>query len=265
MRFCYSFFLSGCERHSSGDVVDGRAQMIGMRGERGRTAATRTIVSVTTFLLLPTAIGCTSAPPPRLVHQDALTVIQLRVDTKAEQEHSHPAAFIPEQVREVLDGIRLQKRGEPVFSLIAGQPEVVPAFSKTESLALSTPISRALAMASPKELVTFYRRVSDAQIVLGYTTGGIFVQDGLIFVVLANYRAKPFDALVRDVPMYPIDPVEDPLLSLGTTVYSLSYARPEAEVHPVQWSGRYDRAKTLVVNPILAHRNFPPSTGTSRP
>ncbi len=216
-------------------------------------------------IYLVSVIGCSSGPPPRSIYQDALTVVQLRVDRRAEQDHSHPARLTPEQVKEVLGGIRVQKDREPVVSLIMGQSDAVPAFSAGEVYAMAKPISAALAMASPQELVTFYRRVSDAQIGLGYTSGGIFVQEGLVYVVLANHRALPSDGMVRDVPMYPFDPIEDPMLSLGKTVLTLSYTRPEAEVHPVQWSGRYDRARTLIVDPILAHRSLPPSSVPSRP
>jgi hypothetical protein len=194
-----------------------------------------------------------------------LTVIQLRVDPKAAEAHSHPARLTPEQVKEVLSGIRIQKRQEPVLSLILGQAEAMPAFTSVEVQILSVPISTALAMAAPNELVTFYRRVSDAHIGLGYTTGGVFVQDGLVYVVLANHRVKPTDGMVRDVPMYPIDPIDNPLLPLGTTVSNLSYVRPEAEVHPVHWTGRYDRSRVLIVNPILAHRNTVPDVPSPRP
>lgn len=216
------------------------------------------ILTLGVLLLGLAGAGCSSSPAAKLVYQDRSSRVELRVDELANRGHSHPAKLTPAQVKDILDGVLVRPRREPVSGLILGEPEAVPAFTTGESYHLSTPISAALATASPAELVTFYRRVSDAQIGLGYTTGGIFVQNGLVYIVLANYRVKPSDGMVRDVPMYPFDPIETPLLSLGTAVPILSFVRPEAEVHPVDSIGRYDERRTLIVNPILAHR-VPPA------
>jgi hypothetical protein len=215
-------------------------------------------------LMAVVMVGCADVPPARPVYQDTLTLIELRTDAKAGREHSHPTTLTPEQVGVVLSGIRVRRRGEPVYSTIVGGPHALPAFSAADVYALAKPISQALALASPKELVTFYRRISDAQIRLGFTTGGVFVERGLLYVILANHRASPKDAAVRDVPTYDADPINDPLGSLGTTTYTLTYTRPEAEV-PVQASGRYDRAKMLVVDPILAQRTAPSAPTSSHP
>jgi hypothetical protein len=203
--------------------------------------------------------GCSTVPEPRSIYQDSLTVIELRFDKRAYREHSHPAALTTEQIAVLLSGIRVHREGLPVYSLIAGSPDALPAFSVRDVIAISRPISEALAKASPKELVTFYRRVSDAAVGLAYTTGGIFVENGLVYVILANHRVQPMDAAVRDVPVYATDPVNDPLLSLGTADFTLSYERPEAEVHPLRQGGRYDPYRTLILNPTLAHKALPSS------
>ncbi len=204
--------------------------------------------------------GCSTGPEPRSIYQDSLTLIELRFDKKAYREHSHPAALTPEQISIMLSGIRVHRAGVPVYSLIAGSPDALPAFSSRDVIAISRPISEALSKASPKELVTFYRRVSDAAVGLAYTTGGIFIEDGLVYLVLANYRVEPMDAGVRATPVYAADPVKDPLLSLGTTRYTLSYTQPEAEVRLVEgdWrydpERRYDSYRTIILDPILAQR-----------
>ena len=219
------------------------------------------------WLVVPLAwaVGCAGPPPPRTVYQDPITAVQLRADTKAAQAHTHPAALTPEQVKTVLGGIRVQPREEPIMSVLGSMPAVLPAFSPTELQALSLPISTALATAKPNELITFYRRISDTEIGLGFTTGGIFVEKGLIYIILANYRALPIDGMVRGVPGYLVDPVNDPLLTLGKKSYKLSYVRPEAEVHPVEWSGRYDPLHTLIVDIILAMGGMPGSSRPSQP
>jgi hypothetical protein len=191
-----------------------------------------------------------------LIYQDSLTQIELRFDKKAYREHSHPAALTAEQVAVILSGIRVHKAGMPVYSVIVGSPDALPAFSLRDVVAISRPISEALAKASPKELVTFYRRVSDAAVGLAYTTGGIFVENGLVYVILANHRVQPMDAAVGLAPVYATDPVNTPLLSLGTAKFTLSYERPEAEVHPINEIGRYDPYRTIILNPTLAQQTL---------
>lgn len=205
--------------------------------------------SVTCLLAIQNLAGCASLPPPQVVYHDALTAVQLRADPRAEYGHSHPAVISPEQMTQILDGVRVQNRRDPLLSLMTGQPEAIPAFSTGEIRDLAPQLSKALAMATPQELVTFYRRVSDSEVGLGVTSGGLFVQEGNLFFILANHRNRPSDVMSQAVT-YELDPADDPLLSLQAMSFAVSFAPAEAEVpRGARRPWRYvDPGKVVVVN-----------------
>ena len=112
-----------------------------------------------------------------------------------------------------------------------------------------------LAAAKPDELVTFYRRISDASTGLAYTTGGLFKRGDYLYLVLANCRQEPADAMSRITPGYEIDPIDEPLLPLRRAGYTVSFVPSEAEVHAVegQWRWNFpDPRKIVIVDLILA-------------
>ncbi|MEW6248582.1 MAG: hypothetical protein AB1555_18010 [Nitrospirota bacterium] len=214
-------------------------------------------VSAISALLLSVEIGCNSLPPPRPVYQDQLTSIQLRVDAQAGGGHTHPASISPERMAGILAGIRVQKLQDPVFRLVTGEKPLGPAFSAEEIRVIAPQLSRALALATPREMATFYRRFSNANVGLAVTSGGLFVRDGRLYLVLANHRALPSDLMRQVNPAYEMDPVDAPLLALRAGDFKLSFSPPEAEVHlpDGQRGWNYpDPAKVLVVDLFLAQK-----------
>lgn len=226
------------------------------------------------FLIMPCMIAsltaCAGPPPPRSVYQDHRTVIQLHVDPQAGTGHSHPARFSQEQMVKILAGLRVQPDRYAVHRLFAGDAEPRPAFGPEEVWSLASHVVKALASAKPDEIVTFYRRVSDASTGLSYTTGGLFLRGDYLYVILANYRQWPSDAMALGIPAHEIDPVDDPLLPLRRAGYSVSFVPEEAEVHPVQgqWTRRFpDPAKMVIVNPslVLSHSPSEKDKANSQP
>lgn len=195
-------------------------------------------------------LACTTLPPPRSVHRDSLTAIELRADPQAGSGHSHPATVTSTQMRTILKGMRVQKRGDPIVSLVTGEAEAMPAFSATEVEALAPRLSQALSMALPGEIVTFYRRYSDANVGLAVTSGGLFLRDHYVYLILANHRNRPSDVMGHSQAMvYEIDPAEDPLFSLKALSFAVSFTPEIAVELKPRWPWEYrDPGKTVVVN-----------------
>ncbi len=181
------------------------------------------------LLLLGTQASCGSAPPSRPVYQDPITSIRVQEDSQAGLGHSHPAKIPPEQMALLLSGIRVQPRQNVVSSIVSGEAERTAAFSPAEMKTLAVELPKALEQARPNELVTFYRRVSDASIGLGYTTGGLFLNDAYLYFILANHRTMPSSVLGQAMT-YELDPVDSPLLPLNRGGFSVSFSPVIAQV-----------------------------------
>lgn len=192
--------------------------------------------------------GCVTSPPPKAIMENGVTRIEIRTDERATRPHAHPASLSPETMRALLNGMRIQVQSDRLIGVVKGWSAPLPVFSQTDLAAIAGPLAEALAQAAPHEIVTFYRRVSDASIGLAFTTGGLFVQEGLVYIVMANFWSLPMDAVVRDVPGYMIDPIDQPLLTLGRKFYLLSHKQEQADVHLPDWQERHPADKTLVVN-----------------
>jgi hypothetical protein len=188
----------------------------------------------------------------RVVYNDAVTLVSLRADSKSgEFGHSHPGRLTTEQMRIVLNGIRVQDRKDPLLSLVTGKPDPVPAFSVEEIRTLAPALSKALELVGPKELVTFYRRVSDESVGLGFTTGGLFVEHRALYFILANHRNRPSDGMGHaQAVTYEFDPVNDPLFSIRASGYKVLFSPSEARVAKELWpSWDYvDPGKVAVVD-----------------
>jgi hypothetical protein len=92
----------------------------------------RSALTLGVMLLPECALACRSLAPPRPVYRDLSTTVELRVDPQAGPGHSHPVTITPEQMARILSGVRVQKRQDPLLSVVTGQPEVMPAFSRAE-------------------------------------------------------------------------------------------------------------------------------------
>ncbi len=173
--------------------------------------------------------GCSSQPPPRISYQDPITTIRLYVDERAGAGHSHPARVTTEQIARVLGGLRVVPRSGFIGSLITGDTQGAPAFTSTEIHLLAAKVSHALVEATPRELVTFYRRISDPGAGLAITSGGMFVQGTHLFVILANNRTLPTDGMNQNMVM-DFDPVDSPLVPISRTSFRLEFTPSTAIV-----------------------------------
>ena len=219
--------------------------------------AFRLLMMLSCSLMTLMAVGCAGSPGVRPVYEDNWTSVRLQEDREAGSGHHHPATFSPEAIAKLLEGLHVVEQRYAVHELLAGSAPPLPAFTADDIRTLAPAISQALGLARPGELVTFYRRYAGTAVGLAYTTGGLFLHGDRIYLVLANHRQPPSDAMRQGIPAYEWDPINAPLLSLLRGKYAISFVPAEAEVHPAQndWTWSYpDPGKVIAVNAILATR-----------
>jgi hypothetical protein len=177
--------------------------------------------------------ACAATPPPKVVYEDRSLSIRLAADNRSTGGHSHPALLSTDQLTRALGGIRLESdSSEPIGS--ANRTDPVPAFSAEEIRALGPLLIKALGSASPDQIVTFYRAQGGETFHRTVTSGGLFVQDGTLCLVLANYHTKT-DAAPREEAVAGVMDVRDhPLIPVVRGGYRVGFQPSEALVPPAQ-------------------------------
>lgn len=237
-----------------------------MRNEKNRACRFGYRQRLLTLVCILTLVGCSSPLPPRTLYHDQTTLIRLQVDERTPSVHTHPAQIGADEIAEVLRGIRVIARKGMVWSFVAGAPQANPAFSPGEIQTLAPKLSRALAQAKPEELVTFYHRVSDANLGLGITSGGLFVQDAHLYFVLANNRTMPSEGMSEN-RVHEIDPVDNPLLPISRSSFRVAFAPATAAVPSDEWHlwPYVDQGRILVIDLAQLARDIKSPSAASKP
>lgn len=167
----------------------------------------------------------------------------------ASMPFTHPVAFSQADIATILKGIRVQLR-KGLLTIGATETGPREAFTESERGSLAQPLAEAFARARPDEWVVFFlSHLRDREpglrggpVVTEVTSGGLFMEEGTLRLVLANYRyavSMPF--LLEQIR-------EDPLRPAGEGFYEL-VAGPHRMVRRLDSiNGRWDFTK-----PVRAH------------
>lgn len=176
------------------------------------------------ILALLCATGCAVAPAPsRVVYEDADRFVRLEVTgASTNSRRDHPATVLPAQLARILRGLHAEPRAiSPQSPLGYAAPptksEHARAFDDETAAFLAQALSAALKKATPLEDVVFFMELTPGDRILEITSGGAYVREKELHVLLANYRhptigdrefrearAHPLGVLAR--PGYELDP-----------------------------------------------------------
>jgi len=206
--------------------------------------------------------GCSLAPAPILIHDDANDSVWLMSDPEAGAGHSHPAVVSPEQLAAVLQGVRIQKRDALGLGGLFQQTGSAPAFTAREIALLTRHLPQALRKASPRDLATFYLISPDPVLGRVVTSGGLFVRQGRWYLILANAKTSPHAVQYENT--YAIDTRDRPLLPIVPLKFVVGFSPagawiPNRDMRGKDGYGGYlDDSKLLVIDPArLAERARP--------
>jgi hypothetical protein len=129
----------------------------------------------------------------RTIYDSPMQFVRLEVDHTVGGDHSHPADVTTAEMTAVLSGIIINEPPRlmpswPFFSKDE-EPPRHPAFNATEIRFLAPLLAKGLGMAAPEEVVTFYLATRWTAIIRKVTSGGIFVDDDELHIVVSNYRS----------------------------------------------------------------------------
>ncbi len=146
--------------------------------------------------------GCTIPQTPyRTVYEDPVNYVRLELDDTVLPEwspghHSHPRTFTLEEVTHILTGMKVQEHRIWLQKWIQGEAPLVPAFRDEEVTVLAPQIKEAFAAAAYNERVTFYLSQPQTSSKRVITTGGLYVRDSEMHVLLGNWQ------IVYGIPTY---------------------------------------------------------------
>ncbi|MGH7236296.1 MAG: hypothetical protein ACREIO_07920 [Nitrospiraceae bacterium] len=205
------------------------------------------------LVLVPAIAACAMGPAPVVIHDSPRAAVRVQFDPEAGHGHGHPALITPEQMATILRGVWVTKRDVLGLGALLQDPEAKPAFSAAEIVTLAPHLSEALRKASPKDVATFYLALGDPSLGKLVTSGGLFVRQGQLYLILANWRtplsAGPFEGMA-----YELDSRNDPLFSIARYRFAVGFTPREAWILHSQSkdSKVYDRyvdpAKLLVID-----------------
>jgi hypothetical protein len=202
-------------------------------------------------LALCLSVGCAADPPPIVIHEDQPLSVWLKFDPSSGTGHSHPAAISSEQVATILRGIGVQPRDHIAGFGLFAKKSGAPAFLSAEVAVLAPFLSQAFAKASPKDMVTFYlvsRNVDHGDLI---TSGGLFLRNRHLYVILANAHSSKYSVQYENAS--PIDTRDQPLLPLARYRFSTVFTPQEAWIPNQQVRGKdgdryFDETKLIVVD-----------------
>lgn len=167
--------------------------------------------------------GCV-APPfySYLVYENPTSFVRLEVSPWVDRDvpqtwNEHPATMSRRQMIEALSGLRVREYRSGPIRWFRGLADPEPAFLKEEIALLAPRIRDGLGLAVPQELVTFYISHPVNATKREVTSGGMFVRDGHLHVIISNHRTTyeiPPAGLIYDrrYPLFSLAPLDVDLL-----------------------------------------------------
>ena len=193
------------------------------------------------FLVTGALAGC-AAPPlySYLVYENPTAFVRLEispwVDTDDPQTwNAHPATLSRHQIQKALRGLRVREHRPVLIRWISGVAPMEPIFHEEEIELLWPRILEGVEMAVPQELVTFYVSHPINATKREVISGGLYVTEGTLHIIISNYRATyaiPPAGMIYDRRY--------PLLPLGPMAVDILYEAEEEDLVMAKEEGLFE-------------------------
>ncbi len=193
--------------------------------------------------------GSTSFP---ILDQPAIRVAVTSRPHGGSEKSGH-VELSPVQMARVLKGLRIIERNKIIGFGILTHKEGAPAFLVEEIYRLAPALSRGLRLSSARDVVTFYSVVAGPKGEPLITSGGLFVNNGRLHVLLANCRSRPNETSNSFDTVTELDHRHAPLLPMGRHQFHLQFD-PESVLVPKDrngdhsWGSSIDSSQVVVLD-----------------
>lgn len=157
-----------------------------------------------------------------LVYENPTSFVRLEVSPWVDPDlpqtlNEHPAIMSRRQMVEALKGLRVREYRSGPIRWLRGLADPEPAFDKEEVELLTPRLLEGLQLAVPQELVTFYISHPVNATKREVTSGGMYVRDGHLHVIMSNHHTNyeiPPAGLIYDrrYPLFSLAPLDVDLL-----------------------------------------------------
>jgi len=211
---------------------------------------TRVTQMLTVFLLA--TIGCLATPQPIVISQTPGQMVEVRYDARAGKGHMHPFSLSVSQMTAILKGVQMHDRDLVGTGGLLMGSDAVPAFMDKDVAALAPHLVAGLAKASSVDLVSFYlaQRASNRAPLI--TSGGVFIRNQHLYLILANARTSP-SSVQYETPYEP-NSQNDPLLPIARFKFVAGFVPSDWRVLTSEakrmddWDGFLDESKVVVLD-----------------
>lgn len=198
------------------------------------------------------AAGCLATPQPIIISETPGQVVEVRYDARAGKGHSHPRAITVSQITSILKGVQIHDRDLVGTAGLLMGSDAVPAFTDKDVAALAPHLVAGLAKASPVDLVSFYLAQRGSNRAPLITSGGVFIRNQRLYLILANARTSPSSIQYENT--YETNSLSNPLLPIARFKFVAGFVPADWRVVTSdakrldEWDGFLDESKVLVID-----------------
>lgn len=117
--------------------------------------------------------------------------LQIVFESGRGEGFSHPAFLKEFDIANALKGLYVERRSSISLPLVGGgELERYPVFNQKEIAFFAPLLAQGFGLAQPNEVVTFYERGEISPVHEVRTSGGLFLQGDVLYVILSNHAAQ---------------------------------------------------------------------------
>ncbi len=138
------------------------------------------------------ACGGTPHVVTQKVYEEPNREVGLQSVSESGRGFSHPAYLKEADVANVLKGLYVERRSSAISLplLGGGESERYPVFNQNEIEFFAPLIAQGFGLAQPNEVVTFFERGEISHVHELTTSGGMFIEGDVLYVILSNHGAQ---------------------------------------------------------------------------